>query len=1001
MRITSATIRNCRLHGDLKVDFDPARTLIGGPNESGKSTLIEAIHRAFFLRAKGTTEQHRALVSTLHQGHPEVEVSFEADGDKYVLKKRFGPNGTTTLIPTNAAPLSGEQAETELARILKVEANLSGRAVASQWGHLWIWQRQAGDDPTAHATAQCDGLLQRLQQMGGAAALQSELDARVARQFAETKDAIYTQAGKPKAGSDLERAEEALARAQESLNVAIERVQKLDSAATQLETASSELTVAEASLQKLQDEQEQADFRARKLGELQQEEAKQSAAARETRDRCEALEAADRQIVNSRLAIAELEKSLAPKNAAVAEFENAKGEAKSKASSAEQAYRAAADAVRTGRLRHELAVAHDQLLERTELHTKLTEKAGKIAARQQDALAREQELAQLPKVEKAKLAKLQKQENERSTAHSALQAMAAGVELLASKLPVTLGGTPLAAGQKQILTEDAEMVIGSATRLRISPGGGTSLTEARQAVDNVEAKLREMLDALGLQSVQQAAETFARREDLSSRINALKAELQGMGAESIAEEVQNSQNEVASAKGNVDRLAKLVTDLQPPADKAAAQHLVRKCRDEMDQLEAKETEVKATHEQASEMLKTAEEKLTESKADTQKLDNKLLGLNAQLSLLVQTHGDDNVRSVALAEAHTMKEATDNLLKVASDAIAALQPDLLQGDINRIKRAIQEETNKKGEARTQIAVSQASLRSDGSENPQAALATAEARVRSATEHRDSVLCRAKAIALLSRLFGEEQRTLAEQFTRPLADRVSGYLECIFGVGARAQVELQNNQFTGLRLYRPDFGGAAFAFDTLSGGTKEQAAAAVRLAMAEVLADNHEGCLPVIFDDAFAYSDPERVNRLQRMLDLAATRGLQIIVLTCNSSDYIALGAKTMTLRPESFGRRPQNQMVAGEGAAGTADGYLAEPETLLAEEPMGSADVTDDLRNALLNALRAAGGSSGNQALRQELGWNESTYVRVKEDLVSSGRLAPGRGRGGSVSMTGL
>ena len=77
----------------------------------------------------------------------------------------------------------------------------------------------------------------------------------------------------------------------------------------------------------------------------------------------------------------------------------------------------------------------------------------------------------------------------------------------------------------------------------------------------------------------------------------------------------------------------------------------------------------------------------------------------------------------------------------------------------------------------------------------------------------------------------------------------------------------------------------------------AVADVPALVAEVLAADFDGCLPVVFDDAFAYSDPERVNRLQRMLDLAATRGLQVIVLTCNPVDYVALGAKTVTLRAE--------------------------------------------------------------------------------------------------------
>ena len=91
--------------------------------------------------------------------------------------------------------------------------------------------------------------------------------------------------------------------------------------------------------------------------------------------------------------------------------------------------------------------------------------------------------------------------------------------------------------------------------------------------------------------------------------------------------------------------------------------------------------------------------------------------------------------------------------------------------------------------------------------------------------------------------------------------------------------------------------AFSFDSLSAGTKEQMAAAVRLAMAEVLAESSDNCLPVVFDDAFAYSDPDRVTILQRMLDRAAARGLQIIVLSCNPSDYATLGAKSILLRAE--------------------------------------------------------------------------------------------------------
>jgi hypothetical protein len=53
-------------------------------------------------------------------------------------------------------------------------------------------------------------------------------------------------------------------------------------------------------------------------------------------------------------------------------------------------------------------------------------------------------------------------------------------------------------------------------------------------------------------------------------------------------------------------------------------------------------------------------------------------------------------------------------------------------------------------------------------------------------------------------------------------------------------------------------------------------------------------PIVFDDAFVNSDPVRTRAIQEMLDLAAARGLQVIVLTCNHRDYETLGAHLVEL-----------------------------------------------------------------------------------------------------------
>ncbi len=188
MRLLAARVISYRIHQDVTVEFDPARTLVGGPNESGKSTLIEAVHRGLFLKATVTGEAHHRMRSTRFAGHPEVEVRFEARGAQYEVAKRFsGQNGTTRLTQVGGSTWLGEDAQQRIAELLGVPTIEGGRGaderVFEQWSHLWVWQGNSLNDPCGYVGAQQEDLLQRLQDSGGAVAMQSESDGRVAASF--------------------------------------------------------------------------------------------------------------------------------------------------------------------------------------------------------------------------------------------------------------------------------------------------------------------------------------------------------------------------------------------------------------------------------------------------------------------------------------------------------------------------------------------------------------------------------------------------------------------------------------------------------------------------------------------------------------------------------------------------------------------------------------------------------------------------------------------------
>ncbi|MCC5091250.1 type I restriction-modification system subunit M [Xanthomonas campestris] len=61
--------------------------------------------------------------------------------------------------------------------------------------------------------------------------------------------------------------------------------------------------------------------------------------------------------------------------------------------------------------------------------------------------------------------------------------------------------------------------------------------------------------------------------------------------------------------------------------------------------------------------------------------------------------------------------------------------------------------------------------------------------------------------------------------------------------------------------------------------------------------------------------------------------------------------------------------------------------------------TEQKIERFIAALTSLGGSAGNQRLREELGWQDSTYQRIKQQLIDDGRIRAGRGRGGSVALT--
>jgi len=899
MRLLTLTVRNYRIHKDITVNFDPSRNLIGGPNETGKSTLAEAAHRVLFLRSKTGGNLQKEMVSTRHLGDPEVLLDFDACGSRWQLEKRFaGTKGSARLTDAAGNVYKDDEAETKLAEILKCETN-GGRVSASQlptlWAHLWVWQGSAGGDPSSHTSPHKADLVQRLQQEGVAAVLQSAADQRVAARIATAHAELFTATGKPKAGSKPEAARVRLEEAEAALDRARETAARLEQAATDHQLAEKELTEVETVLPGLREQKAATEA---KLAEVEQLRSHEKTHLHQW----QAAAGLQKQLAEQDTAIRKLREQAAAARAALDPAERLEENllAEQKRASqlnqaAEVSQRDSADAVRLTRLRHDLGTASIAAFEKAADHQRLVARSTEAAALASEISTHQESLSQLPDLTPKDLETLRKLDRTASQAKAGLDAMATGIELLAADLDVALDAHPLAPGDTRTLTDEGELAIGPITRLRIRPGGGASLADTRLHHEKSLRDFTAALDRHTLHDLDHATAVLQQRQTLSQQIAQLQTRWKALGGEAIATELAAAATAHESAKAEVQRrLATLDPPPPLPQTLEAARQDLATHRQQLEH--AEETETTARHQATQLRLRseTASANLQQHRDRTAEARQSLRDLDTKIVVLQETHGDAPSRETALAQAATAEHQTAAQLAATRQALAALTPDHLAADAERFTRAIAQQEIRRREAENLRLIARERLATDGSSDPEAELAHAHANHAAARDHHASEDRRARAIGTLHDLFTTSREAIDRALVQPLADRISGYLQCLFGAGTEARVKFTDAGIDGLELIRP--GDPAFSFATLSGGAKEQVAAAVRLALAEILAAEHDGCLPLLFDDAFAYSDPARIQSLQRMLDLAAHRGLQIIILTCTPAEYSAFGATGIRLAP---------------------------------------------------------------------------------------------------------
>jgi energy-coupling factor transporter ATP-binding protein EcfA2 len=875
MRLIACSLQNVRRHRALELEFGRQLTLIAGANESGKSTLVEALHKALFLRATATGRGVEELRSRLHAGLPEVEIRFEAEAETWRLRKRFaGASGTCQLSNAGGIALSGAEAEEQLARLLGFQAPVEGRRITQlpeRWAHLWVRQGEAGLNPFSGNQDRYDHqrLVEQLQHHGSQNPLESGLDRQVLEQIQQQVAALYTATGKVKAGSPLAEAQRRSQEAAAALALAQQQVSDLEAAMEQWRSINERLETIErqqrpALQRELQLQQQTQLLQAQLDPLLQQQKERQQLLLQQQQDHAE---------------LQQLQLLLKTEQELQQQDDTLRQQLQTQAQQAQLALQERAQ-------RQELL---QRLLDRHQLNDEarqLREHQQQLQGLQEQAETLKQQLAALPEITAEQVRQLRQAEQGLAQATARCDAMAAGLEVVAADQPIRLNGEALTRGERRRLETAAQLEVGAGVRIQISPGGGQALPQALEQQQHCRQQLEQLQQQLRLSSSDQAETIERQRQGLERELANLRQAAKAIPwaglqqrLDQLAPRRQQLNNSLAGQGPLLETLAEElgvsnVEDLDPTQLRSTQESERQQSNEHSSALERCQQQLRSLEQSQRSRQTQLEQRRQRSgqlEGSLQVLGERLRQLNSTQPVSADLHAQQQQLQALQHELSQLHAARGSGHQGQALEDAAAQLEALDLEKDRL-------LSQRGQA-------QQHTQSLGASNPLAELEQRQVAWEEAEAERHALEQRGQALRLLLNRFHSAQSNLANRYSEPLRAAIAPYLAALADAPQQPLLAFDPQEgFHNLQLRQGD---EAFAFERLSGGMREQLAATVRLAMAEVLKPAYADVLPLVFDDAFTNSDRERQQGLRRMLERGMEQGVQIVLLTCHPGDYTAL------------------------------------------------------------------------------------------------------------------
>ena len=174
---------------------------------------------------------------------------------------------------------------------------------------------------------------------------------------------------------------------------------------------------------------------------------------------------------------------------------------------------------------------------------------------------------------------------------------------------------------------------------------------------------------------------------------------------------------------------------------------------------------------------------------------------------------------------------------------------------------------------------------GASGPASRLAAAEETADAARAAHERLREEAEMLSLLDRAIKDAQLEASRRYLAPITKRVAPYVARLLPSASLAF----SADYTPELLIR---GGREESAEHLSKGTQEQLAVLTRIAFADLLIEKGKPA-SLVLDDALVFADDDRFETMLEILSEAAQR-MQVIVLSCRTSAYRSLDANRLLI-----------------------------------------------------------------------------------------------------------